>query len=265
MKLSEVKKILSIAGSDSGGGAGIQADIKTISAHDHYAMTAVAAVTAQNTLGVRGCLAVPTEMLSAQIDSIFDDLRPNAVKTGMLMNYENVEAVAERLLHYGAENIVCDPVMMSTSGAKLLSDNGIRAYIEKLIPVADIITPNIPEAELLSGVKILSEKDVYAAAAQICSRTKGTVLIKGGHLNCCDYLFHGSDSFILKGEKINTTNSHGTGCTLSSAIACRLAEGKSVYEAAKLAKEYVTAAISAGFDIGNGSGPLWHNVRIEGK
>ncbi len=261
--LSHIKKILSIAGSDSSGGAGIQADIKTISAHCHYAMTAITAITAQNTLGVSSTLAIPQKMLADQIDSVFTDVPPDAVKIGMLMNSENAAAVADRLTYYNAKSIVCDTVMVSTSGSALISEDGIKVYVDKLFPIADIITPNKAETERLSGVRINGENDIYTAGKILCGMTSGAVLIKGGHLDCSDYLFIDGKCHIIEGIRVNTVNSHGTGCTLSSAIACRLAEGKDICTAVRLAKEYVTAALSVGFDIGHGSGPLWHGVPTE--
>ncbi len=253
-----VKKVLSIAGSDSSGGAGIQADIKTISAHKHYAMTAIAALTAQNTQGVAMSDVTSTAMLYEQIKSVFEDIVPDAVKTGMLSSAENVDITVSALKEFKAKNIVIDPVMVATSGAKLMSDDAINIYIEKLFPIADIITPNLQEAQVLSGITIATATDIYESAKRIREMTSASILIKGGHFDYNDYLFIGDDCHVIKGEYIDNKNTHGTGCTLSSAIACRLAEGKDIITATTLAKEYVAKALKTGFNIGTGSGPLLH-------
>ncbi|MGN0642329.1 MAG: bifunctional hydroxymethylpyrimidine kinase/phosphomethylpyrimidine kinase [Huintestinicola sp.] len=260
--LGRVKKILTVAGSDSGGGAGIQADIKTVSALGHYAMSAITAVTAQNTLGVTASEPVSPNMLSMQLDAVYTDIFPDAVKTGMLYSAENVNILADKLEEYGAVNVVCDTVIMSTSGKTLLDDEGVNAFINRLMPLADVLTPNIPEAEKICGMRITDRSDMEKAAEVMSGLTKGAVLIKGGHLPfCADDLLYCNGVFrYFCGEKISNPNTHGTGCTLSSAIAVFLAEGCAVPEAVKRAKEYITAAISAGFDIGKGSGPLWHFV-----
>ena len=260
--MNNVKKILSCAGSDSCGGAGIQADIKTISALGHYAMTAVTALTAQNTTGVSLAQAVSPEMMKAQLDMVFTDIFPDAVKTGMLMNGENTAIIADRLEFYKAENIVCDTVIMSTSGRQLLDDDGVDIFIKRLMPIAEVITPNIPEAERLCGMKIRTPLDMEKAARSLSDNTKGGVLIKGGHLEgkALDILLYKGKFYYMESPRINNPNTHGTGCTLSSAIACGLAEGKSLPEAAECAKKYITKVISAGLDIGSGNGPMWHFV-----
>lgn len=261
--MNNIKKILSCAGSDSGGGAGIQADIKTISAMGHFAMTAITALTAQNTTKVSLAQAVSPEMMKAQLDMVFTDIFPDAVKIGMLMNGENATIIADRFEFYKAENIVCDTVIMSTSGRQLLDDEGIEVFIKKLLPLADVITPNIPEAERLCSMKIHTPEDMEKAARSLSDNTKGGVLIKGGHLegNALDILLYKGKFYYMESPRIDNPNTHGTGCTLSSAIACGLAEGKSVPEAVECAKKYITRVISAGLDIGMGNGPMWHFVQ----
>ena len=258
--MKEIKKILTCAGSDPCGGAGIQADIKTISAHGHFAMSALTAITAQNTMGVSLAQAVSPEMMKAQLDAVFSDIFPDAVKTGMLMNGNNTEIIADILSYYNANNIVCDTVIMSTSGRQLIDSEGLQVFIKKLMPIADIITPNIPEAEMLCGMKIRSAEDMEKAAKLLSDNTKGGVLIKGGHLEekALDILLYMGKYYYFESPRINNPNTHGTGCTLSSAIACGLAEGKSVPDAVENAKKYITKVISAGLDIGHGCGPMWH-------
>ncbi|MEA4816143.1 MAG: bifunctional hydroxymethylpyrimidine kinase/phosphomethylpyrimidine kinase [Lachnospiraceae bacterium] len=256
-----MKTVLTIAGSDSSGGAGIQADIKTITMHGMYAMSAITALTAQNTTGVYGIFEATPEFVGNQIDCIFNDIRPDAVKIGMVSNSEIIEVIAERLKKYNAKNIVADPVMVSTSGSKLLSDEAKDSLITKLLPLASVITPNIPEAEAISGLSIKTEEDMLKAAEKIASEIKVAVLVKGGHLvnDAIDLLYENGKYSWFKGKRINTKNTHGTGCTLSSAIACNLAAGKSLEESIKGAKEYLTGALLAGLDLGSGNGPLMHN------
>lgn len=255
-----MKKILTIAGSDCSGGAGIQADIKTITVHKMYAMSAITALTAQNTIGVQGIFEVSPEFVTAQLDSIFSDIFPDAVKIGMVSNVKIIEVIAQKLKQYNAKNIVVDPVMVSTSGSKLLNDDAMNAVITKLIPLADIITPNISEAEALSNIKIENEDDMIVAAKIISAMFSGSVLIKGGHLSnsADDLIFTAGKAVWIKGEKIDNPNTHGTGCTLSSVIACNLAKGFSVEESVINAKQYVTGALLDMLDLGAGSGPLNH-------
>lgn len=258
-----VKPILSVAGSDSIGGAGIQADIKTISALGHYAMTIVTAVTAQNTLGVRLCEAVSPEMMRAQLEAVFEDIPPESVKIGMVGNAQNASIIADALASYNAKNIVCDPVLAATSGDRLTGDEGKRALTERIFPIADIITPNIPEAELLCGMHIDSISDMERAAKGLSELTPGAVLIKGGHSDgeaaeAVDILLYEGEFYRFTSPRINNPNTHGTGCTLSSAIACGLAEGKDIPEAVRYAKEYITRIIGNNFDIGHGRGSMWH-------
>lgn len=255
-----IKTILSVAGSDSIGGAGVQADIKTISALGHYAMTAVTAVTAQNTMGVRLSEAVFPKMMRGQLDAVFDDITPDSVKIGMLANSENAEIIADRLKFYNAKNIVCDTVIMSTSGKELLTAEGLKALINKLFPIAAIITPNISEAERLCGMHIGSISDMERAAEILSETTPGAVLIKGGHLpeEAADVLRVKDKLYTFTSPRLSNPNTHGTGCTLSSAIACGLAEGLQIPEAVKRAKDYITRIIGNSFDIGKGCGSMWH-------
>ena len=257
-------KILTIAGSDSSGGAGIQADIKTITAHKMYAMSAITALTAQNTTGVYGIMEATPEFVANQLDCIFTDIYPDAVKIGMVSNSEIISVIAEKLGEYGAKNIVVDPVMVATSGSDLMQGGAEDTLIKKLIPLATVITPNIPEAEVLSGMKIETHSDMENAAKIIAEKTQGAVLIKGGHLTdtADDLILANGKAVWLKSERISNPNTHGTGCTLSSAIACNLAAGKDIETAIKNAKEYITDALKAGLDLGKGSGPLDHMCRL---
>ncbi len=259
-----MKKILSIAGSDSCGGAGIQADIKTITAHAMYAETAITALTAQNTTGVYGIYDVTDEFISQQLDCIFTDIFPDSVKIGMVSNKKIIEAIAKKLTEYNAKNIVLDPVMVSTSGSKLLCDDAKNALTTLLFPLAKIITPNIPEAQVLCDFSIKTEADMITAAKFINERYRTSVLIKGGHLvnDAVDILYDNNDVYRFQSPRIDNPNTHGTGCTLSSAIACNLANGHSVYDSVKNAKEYLTGALGAMLDLGQGSGPLNHMYKI---
>ena len=257
-----MKTVLSIAGSDCSGGAGIQADIKTMTLNGVYAMSAVTALTAQNTTGVRAIEEVSPDFLKAQLDAVFEDIYPDAVKIGMVASKELIISIAERLKHYNAGNIVVDPVMVATSGSALLKTDAIDALIKDLFPISSVITPNIPEAEVLSGMKILNEKDMVTAAKKI-------VLIKGGHSvnDATDILYSDGEMSFFKGKRIDNPNTHGTGCTLSSAIASNLAKGYSMKESVKRAKDYISGALSANLDLGKGSGPMDHafDLRSEYK
>lgn len=255
-----MKKVLTIAGSDSSGGAGIQADIKTITAHKMYAMSAVTALTAQNTTGVYGVLEASPEFVGMQLDCIFQDIFPDAVKIGMVSNSGIIQVIAAKLKQYEAKNIVVDPVMVATSGSRLLNDDAMDVLIHTLIPMADIITPNIPEAEALCGRQIASREAMPTAAKAISKMLPGSVLIKGGHLSdtADDLLFADGKAVWIPGERVRNPNTHGTGCTLSSAIACNLAAGFGMEQSVKNAKEYLTGALKAGLDLGRGSGPLNH-------
>jgi hydroxymethylpyrimidine/phosphomethylpyrimidine kinase len=255
-----MKKILTIAGSDCSGGAGIQADIKTITVHKMYAMSAITALTAQNTNGVYDIMNVAPDFVVAQLDCIFTDIFPDAVKIGMVSNAEIIEVIAHKLKRYKAKNIVVDPVMISTSGSRLLNDDAMNAMITKLIPLADIITPNISEAEVLSDMKIESANDMLAAAKIISTMLAGSVLIKGGHLidSADDLIYTTGKATWISGSRIDNPNTHGTGCTLSSAIACNLADGYTIEQSVINAKQYVTGALLEMLDLGAGSGPLNH-------
>ena len=258
------KTVLTIAGSDSSGGAGIQADLKTMLANGVYGMSAITALTAQNTTGVSGIFPVTPEFLAMQIDSVFSDIRPDAVKIGMVSSGELIRVIAERLSYYKAENIVVDPVMISTSGSRLLDEDAVGALKELLLPMAAVATPNIPEAEVLSGICIRSSEDMVRAA-EIISREYGcAVLCKGGHrLNDANDLLYRDGGFCwFMGRRIDNPNTHGTGCTLSSAIASGLARGYSLEQAVERAKEYLSGALEAMLDLGSGSGPMDHGFQI---
>ena len=262
-----MKTALTIAGSDSSGGAGIQADIKTMTANGVFAMSAVTALTAQNTTGVTGIMEVSPEFLKEQIDCIFTDIRPDAVKIGMVSSAELIRAIAEKLKEYQAENIVVDPVMVATSGAKLISDDAIGTLKEALLPMADILTPNIPEAEVLSGMEVKTEEDMVKAAEKISRTYHCAVLLKGGHqLNDAnDLLCRGEEHRWFYGKRIDNPNTHGTGCTLSSAIASNLAKGFDMETAVERAKAYISGALGAMLDLGKGSGPMNHGFDISGE
>lgn len=260
-----IKKVLTVAGSDCSGGAGIQADIKTITAHKMYAMSAITALTAQNTTGVYGVLDASPEFVGSEIDCIFQDIVPDAVKIGMVSNSGIINKIAEKLTEYKAKNIVVDPVMVSTSGSKLLSDDAMTALINNLLPIGGIITPNLPEAEALCGFAIKSEEDMIKAAEIIGKNIDGAVLVKGGHLTetANDLLFDHGKAIWLTGERVDNPNTHGTGCTLSSAIACNLAAGFDIPVAVKNAKAYITGALKAQLNLGKGSGPLEHTFNLQ--
>ena len=255
-----MKKVLTIAGSDSSGGAGIQADLKTMSAHKVYGMSAITALTAQNTTGVYGIVEADLEFVALQLDCVFADIPPDAVKIGMVGGVNVIEAIAVKLKQYGAKNIVLDPVMVATSGSKLIDDNAVLALTEKLFALADIITPNIPEAEALCGMKINNPDDMEVAAKNLSAMTGGFVLIKGGHLpySADDLLYSHGKSVWIRGERIDNPNTHGTGCTLSSAIACNLACGFDMEISVRNAKEYITGALKSHLNLGKGNGPLNH-------
>ena len=264
----KMKTALTIAGSDSSGGAGIQADLKTMTANGVYAMSAITALTAQNTTGLQGIFEVSPEFLKLQIDSVFTDIRPDAVKIGMVSSAGLIQAIAEKLKEHKAENIVVDPVMVATSGAKLISDDAIGTLKECLFPLATVLTPNIPEAEVLSEMEIKTEADMEKAAEVICNTLGCAVLLKGGHqLNDAnDLLFQkGKEPVWFHGKRIDNPNTHGTGCTLSSAIASNLAKGRDLETSVRYAKNYISGALAAMLDLGKGSGPMNHAFAIEGE
>ena len=257
-----MEAVLSIAGSDSSGGAGIQADIKTIAAHRLFAETAITALTAQNTLGVTGVLDIDPAFVAKQIDVVFEDIRPAAVKVGMVSSAAIIEAVADALERHAAANIVVDPVMVATSGARLIGNDAIEALKERLLPLADVVTPNMPEAAVLCGFPVNDDASMERAANELSERVQGAVLVKGGHsaARADDVLVAraGAPAFWLRAPRVDTQNTHGTGCTLSSAIACGLAKGLPMEEAVRAAKDYVRGALAAGLNLGKGSGPLDH-------
>lgn len=261
-----MRTALTIAGSDSSGGAGIQADIKTMTANGVFAMSAVTALTAQNTTGVKDIMEVSPAFLKEQLDCVFTDIRPDAVKIGMVSSSELIRAIADKLKEYRAENIVVDPVMVATSGARLISEDAVETLKEYLLPEADILTPNIPEAEVLSGMRIYTEEDMICAGQKISETYHLAVLVKGGHqLNDAnDLLCQGGVCRWFYGKRIDNPNTHGTGCTLSSAIASNLAKGFSMEESVERAKTYISGALGAMLDLGKGSGPMNHAFDIHG-
>ena len=261
------KTALTIAGSDSGGGAGIQADIKTMTVNGVFAMSAITALTAQNTTGVTDILNSTPEFLAHQLDAVFTDIYPDAVKIGMVSSAELIQVIADKLTEYDAKNIVVDPVMVATSGARLISDDAIAVLKEKLLPLALLSTPNIPEAEVLSGMEIHSPEDMEKAAGRIYDEFGCVVLLKGGHdLNDAnDLLCTGDGLRWFKGKRIDNPNTHGTGCTLSSAIASNLAKGMSLEDSVDQAKRYISGALAAMLDLGKGKGPMDHAFAVEGE
>ena len=278
-----MRTALTIAGSDSCGGAGIQADIKTMTMNGVYAMSAVTALTAQNTTGVTKIMEVTPDFLKAQLDAVITDIFPNAVKTGMVASSELIKTIADAVKTYSLKNLVVDPVMVATSGAKLISEEAIDTLKKELLPLATVITPNIPEAEVLlenaglSGIdskslKITSEFEMEEAARKIHEAFGCSVLVKGGHNvnDASDFLYGKTENGEIvakwfKGRRINNPNTHGTGCTLSSAIAANLAKGESLENAVEKAKEYISGALEAMLDLGKGSGPLMHNYKLKSE
>lgn len=262
-----MKTALTIAGSDSSGGAGIQADIKTMLANGVYAMSAITALTAQNTTGVTGIMEVSPDFLGEQLDNIFTDICPDAVKIGMVSANSLIEKIAEKLKEYNAKNIVVDPVMVATSGSKLISDDAIDALKQYLLPMACVLTPNIPEAEVLSGLEVKTEDDMIAAAKKISEDYHCAVLCKGGHqLNDANDLLYSDGSWKwFYGKRIDNPNTHGTGCTLSSAIASNLAKGFDLETSVERAKAYISGALAAMLDLGKGSGPMNHGFDLSGE
>ena len=262
-----MKTALSIAGSDCSGGAGIQADLKTMTMNGVFAMSAITALTAQNTTGVRGILEVSPEFLAQQIDAVFEDIRPDAVKIGMVASAGLIEAIGERLRFWEAENIVVDPVMVATSGARLIEETAVETLKRVLLPIATLVTPNIPEAEILSRMEIKAPQDMEAAAKIISDTYHCAVLLKGGHSinDANDLLYEDGKAHWFLGKRINNPNTHGTGCTLSSAIASNLAKEYSMEESVKRAKDYLSGALSAMLDLGQGSGPMNHAFDLQGE
>ena len=261
-----MKTALSIAGSDSCGGAGIQADIKTMTANGVYAMSAVTALTAQNTLGVKDISPVTPQFLKAQLDCVFTDIFPDAVKIGMVSSSDLIDAISEKLQEYKAVNIVLDPVMVATSGAKLIDDEAV-SHLKELIKLADLITPNIPEAQVLAEMPITDEQTCVEAARKIAQKYDCAVLCKGGHAlnDANDFLCSKEGEYWFRGERIYNENTHGTGCTLSSAIASNLAKGYELKESIAKAKTYISGALSAMLDLGKGKGPMNHAFAIKNE
>ncbi len=260
-----MKIALTIAGSDSGGGAGIQADLKTFSALGVYGMSVLTSITAQNTLGVQGVYDLPPDFVGLQIDSVMQDIGADAVKTGMLSNAQIIKVVSKKIKKYQVRNLVIDPVMVAKGGDRLLREDAVKELKEDLIPLAMLTTPNLNEAEVLSGLMIQNIEDMKEAAREIYKLGVKNVLVKGGDLlseEAIDLLYNGKTFREFRAERINTRNTHGTGCTLSSAIAAELAKGKKIEEAVDIAKKYITLAIKHSLDLGHGHGPLNHLVRL---
>ncbi|MGN0964537.1 MAG: bifunctional hydroxymethylpyrimidine kinase/phosphomethylpyrimidine kinase [Dysosmobacter sp.] len=262
-----MRTALTIAGSDSSGGAGIQADIKTMTANGVFAMSAVTALTAQNTAGVTDILESTPLFLEEQLDAVFTDIFPDAVKIGMVSSAELIAAIARKLKQYGAKRIVVDPVMVATSGAKLLRDDAIETLKRELLPLAAVLTPNIPEAEILSGRTITDAAGMEAAARAISETYGCAVLCKGGHQinDADDLLWRDGAGKWFRGKRINNPNTHGTGCTLSSAIASNLAKGYDLDTAVERAKDYISGALGAMLDLGHGSGPMDHTFDLKSR
>ena len=262
-----MRTALTIAGSDSSGGAGIQADIKTMMANGVFAMSAITAMTAQNTTGVTAIMNATPEFLSEELDEVFTDIFPDAVKIGMVSESALIHVIAEKLRHYAPKFVVVDPVMVATSGARLISEDAIEALKAELLPIAAILTPNIPETEVLAGMKITRNEDMIAAAEKISDSYHCAVLCKGGHsLNDANDLLYRNGSYRwFNGKRIDNPNTHGTGCTLSSAIAANLAKGFDLDTSVERAKDYISGALGAMLDRGHGSGPMNHAFAFEGK
>ena len=261
------KTALTIAGSDCSGGAGIQADLKTMTMNGVYAMSVLTALTAQNTTGVRSIMEVTPEFLKEQIDSVFEDIRPDAVKIGMVSSGALIQVIAKQLRAYDAKNIVVDPVMVATSGSKLITDEALAVLKEHLLPIASVVTPNISEAEILTGMSIKNEADMIQAAKNISETYQCAVLCKGGHSinDANDLLYSNGNYRWFYGKRINNPNTHGTGCTLSSAIAANLAKGYDLEESLERGKKYISGALSAMLDLGAGSGPMDHGFCLTGE
>ena len=261
-----MKTTLTIAGSDSSGGAGIQADIKTMTMNGVYAMSAITAMTAQNTTGVRAIQESTPEFLKQQLDAVFEDIFPDAVKIGMVSSGALIRVIADRLKHYGARNVVVDPVMVASAGSSLIRQEAVGVLMGELLPLAALVTPNIPEAQVLSGLTIRDREDMMAAAKHIADTCRCAVLLKGGHSinDANDLLYADGELCWFEGKRIHTPNTHGTGCTLSAAIAANLAKGFSLTQSVRRAKDYISGALSAMLDLGQGSGPMQHNFGLIG-
>ncbi len=263
--MSNLKTALTIAGSDCSGGAGIQADIKTMTMNGVYAMSVITSLTAQNTTGVRAIQDASPDFLRQQIDAVFEDIYPDAVKIGMVSSSELIHVIADRLTYYKAKNIVLDPVMVATSGSALMKTDAVQTLLKELFPLATLVTPNIPEAQVISGLTIENKEDMIKAAKKIGDKYRCAVLLKGGHNvhDADDLLYQDGETIWFEGKRIDNPNTHGTGCTLSSAIASNLAKGFTLIESIQRAKDYVSCALSAMLDLGKGSGPLDHIAPTE--
>ena len=260
----KMKTALTIAGSDCSGGAGIQADLKTMTMNGVYGMSAITALTAQNTTGVKSIQEATPEFLKDQLEAVFEDIFPDAVKIGMVSSTELIHVIADQLRAYRARNIVVDPVMVATAGSALIQTDAVQTMVKELLPLADLVTPNIPEAEVLSGMTIGCKEDMQTAAKQMGDRYGCAVLLKGGHSinDANDLLYAQGKLHWFEGKRIDNPNTHGTGCTLSSAIAANLAKGFSLAESVQRAKEYISGALAAMLDLGKGSGPMKHNFDL---
>ena len=266
-KTMKMKTALTIAGSDCSGGAGIQADMKTMTMNGVYAMSAITALTAQNTTGVRAIQESTPDFLKQQLDAVFEDIYPDAVKIGMVASIELIRVIADRLRYYNAKNVVVDPVMVATSGSALMKNDAVKTLVEELLPISTLVTPNIPEAQVLSGLTIESKEDMVTAAKQIGDNYHCAVLLKGGHsINDANDLLYTNGEFVwFNGKRIDNPNTHGTGCTLSSAIASNLAKGYTLAESVQRAKDYISGALAAMLDLGKGSGPMNHAFDLQGE
>ena len=262
-----MKTALTIAGSDCIGGAGIQADLKTMTMNGVYAMSAITAMTAQNTTGVFAIQESTPAFLQQQLDAVFEDIYPDAVKIGMVASSELIQVIADRLKHHQAKNIVVDPVMVATSGSALMKTDAVQTLIDELLPLATLVTPNIPEAQVLSGMTITSKEEMIAAAKKIGDDCHCAVLLKGGHSinDANDLLYADGTTIWFEGKRIDNPNTHGTGCTLSSAIAANLAKGFTLAESVQRSKAYISGALAAMLDLGKGSGPMNHAFDLRGE
>ena len=262
-----MKTVVTIAGTDPTGGAGAQADLKTFMAHEVYGMSILTALVAQNTTGVTSIMNVTPKFLKEQFDCVFTDIRPDAVKIGMVSDKDLIHVIAEKLKQYKAENIVVDPVMVATSGAKLISDDAVEILKQELFPLADVLTPNIPEAEVLVEMSVTNAEEMIEAAGKISETYHCAVLCKGGHSinDANDLLYYDGKYCWFEGKRIDNPNTHGTGCTLSSAIASNLAKGYDLQTAVKRSKQYISGALAAMLDLGKGSGPMDHGFAIRNE
>ena len=262
-----MRTALSIAGSDCSGGAGIQADLKTMTMNGVYAMSAITALTAQNTTGVRAIQESAPEFLKQQLDAVFEDIYPDAVKIGMVASGQLIGVIADRLRYYDAKNVVVDPVMVASVGSSLIRQEAVQVLVRELLPLATLVTPNIPEAQVLSGLTIETKEDMIAAARKIGDSYHCAVLLKGGHSinDANDLLYANGELHWFEGKRIDNPNTHGTGCTLSSAIASNLAKGYTLSESVQRAKDYISGALAAMLDLGEGSGPMNHAFDLQGE